>query len=294
MQSVLINLKKRYEPLFEHIRIVDFDEKVTYTLDCQNELERKPCNHLCRLKEDCFCAKVLQENRKMTRLEFLEGKSYIIYGFPIQEGNRKFVVELTDQIDGSNIFEETEEHDNRDITAIIEGMNQMIITDEMTGLFNRRYITQKLPLDLMHSYYKKGTLAIVMADIDKFKQINDLYGHDVGDRVLINFSNLLKNTIRSSSDWVARYGGEEFLIVLQNLNSHNIESIMQHIKSQIELAHFGPKFPEIRLTCSFGVVVCEGHIGDYENLIRMADQCLLQAKSEGRNKTIIAYLDETS
>lgn len=249
---------------------------------------------MCRLKEDCFCSKVLQENRKMTRLEFSEGKSYIIYGFPIQEGDRQLIVELTDQIDGSSIYEKSEEEHNSDITSMIDGMNQMIITDEMTGLFNRRYITQKLPLDLVHSYYKKRTVAVIMADIDKFKRVNDLYGHDVGDQVLINFSSLLKNTVRSPSDWVARYGGEEFLIVMQNLDSHNIETIMQHMKSQIELTQFGPTAPEINLTCSFGVVVCEGHTGHYEKIIRIADQCLLRAKNAGRNKAIIEYIQETS
>ncbi|GAU79148.1 GGDEF domain-containing protein [Fusibacter sp. 3D3] len=291
MQAVLMDLKKRYEPLFEQIRVVDFAEKVTYTLNHQNKLEWRPCSHLCRLKENCFCSKVLQENRKLARLEFSEGKSYIIYGFPIRQGNRHLVVELTDQIDGSSIFENSEAQENRDITAMIEGMNQMIITDEMTGLFNRRYITQKLSFDLVNSFYQKSTMAVIMADIDKFKSVNDLYGHDVGDQVLINFSSLLKSTIRSSSDWVARYGGEEFLIVMKHLNRNNVEEIIHHIKGQIELTHFGPTSPEIKLTCSFGVVVCDGHTGHYEKLIRIADQCLLQAKNEGRNKAIIKYLE---
>ena len=294
MQSMLENLKKRYDPLYEQIRIVDFTKKVTYTLNPQNELEWKPCNHLCRFKDYCFCSKVLNENQKITRLEFYEGKSYIICGFPIQYNNRQLVVELTERIDGSQIFENSEEYSNRDITSIIEGMNRMIITDEMTGLFNRRYITQKLPLDLAHSYYRKRTIAVIMADIDKFKEVNDLYGHDVGDQVLVNFSNLLKNSVKSSSDWVARYGGEEFLIVMQNLNNHNIEAIIHHIKEQIELTQFESIFPEINLTCSFGVVVCNGNTGHYEKLIRIADQCLLRAKNEGRNKAIIEYIQETS
>ncbi len=294
MQSMLESLKKRYDPLYEQIRIVDFTKRVTYALNPQNELEWKPCNLLCRFKDYCFCSKVLNENRKITRLEFYEGKSYIICGFPIQHNNRQLVVELTERIDGSQIFENSEEHSIRDITSIIEGMNQMIITDDMTGLFNRRYITQKLPLDLVHSYYRKRTIAVIMADIDKFKEVNDLYGHDVGDQVLINFSSLLKNSIKGSSGWVARYGGEEFLLVMQNLNDRNIEVIIHQIKEQIELTRFESISPAINLTCSFGVVVCDGHTGHYEKLIRIADQCLLKAKNEGRNKAIIEYIQETS
>jgi len=289
MQSKLLELKKRYEPLFEECRIVDCIQKITYFLDSEEQLDQRPCHILCRVKNDCSCSKAILENRKITRIEFIEGKSFVINTFPL-ESHENLVVELIDQIDGSSYYHGFIQGKHNDITSIIENMSQMIVTDEMTKLYNRRYISQRLPLDLNRCHDTGKSIAIIMADIDKFKSVNDQYGHAAGDQVLINFARLLKSSVRNESDWVARYGGEEFLIVIQDFDINSSKNIIENIKRKISNASYDTGIKPIRLTCSIGAVVCTDKGEPYEELIKVADSCLLKAKNNGRDKAVIQFL----
>lgn len=289
MHSKLLDLKKRYEPLFDECRIVDCSKKITYFLDSEDKLNQRPCHLLCKVKNDCNCSKVISEKRKITRIEFIEGKSFIINAF-LLDANENLVVELIDQIDGSNYYHGSDQGKHSDITSIIENMSQMIVTDEMTALYNRRYISQRLPLDLARCHDTGKSIAIIMADIDKFKSVNDKYGHTVGDKVLISFAKLLKSSIRNESDWVARYGGEEFLIVVQDFDIKSSRIVVENIKKKISNAYYDTGDKKIKLTCSFGAVICKDKSESYEALIRLADSCLLEAKNNGRNKAVIQFL----
>jgi len=133
-----------------------------------------------------------------------------------------------------------------------------------------------------------------MADIDDFKTVNDNYGHDVGDQVIKEFAELLKTSVRGDDDWVARYGGEEFLIVLRGISYDQITKVILRVKNRIE-GHVFSLIPEnVRLTCSFGIVICDGYNGHYENMIKEADSCLLEAKYSGKNRAIFKHYLENS
>lgn len=289
MYSKLLELKKRYEPLYEECRLVDCNQKITYFLDSEDKLDQRPCHILCKVKNDCNCSKVISEKRKITRIEFMEGKSFVINTFPL-DSYEHLVVELIDQIDGSSYYHGFNQGKHSDITSIIENMSQMIVTDEMTNLYNRRYISQRLPLDLASCCDTGKSIAIIMADIDKFKSVNDKYGHAAGDQVLINFAKLIRASVRNESDWVARYGGEEFLIVIQDFDINNSRYIIENIKKKISNATYDTGIKQIRLTCSIGAVVCKDKGEHYEDLIKMADHCLLKAKNNGRDKAVIQFL----
>jgi len=161
----------------------------------------------------------------------------------------------------------------------------MLLKDTLTGLFNRRYLDEYLPVAMSTAYDRGQPLSVIFADIDQFKTVNDRYGHIAGDLVLQHIAQLLKKVIRREDSWVARYGGDEFIICLPGVDN----AAALRIANRVRLAIMSERFPlengSISLTCSFGVHTVEK--SDFQLSARMmlhrADEKLYQAKHAGRN-----------
>ncbi|MCM8885125.1 MAG: diguanylate cyclase [Candidatus Thiodiazotropha sp.] len=163
---------------------------------------------------------------------------------------------------------------------------QMASHDMLTDLLNRRafrdYATQMLADGVRNSY----PLSIVMIDLDHFKQINDKFGHQVGDQVLIDFGEMLKISSRTS-DQVARYGGEEFILLLSHTD---LDSAMQKAEKLRNLLaeHEFNYLSGLTINASFGVCSTEQGSVELDKLISMADMALYEAKHQGRNQVYLA------
>ncbi len=157
--------------------------------------------------------------------------------------------------------------------------------DFLTGLHNRRYF-----FDSMHEYINnednsEEDFAVAMIDIDFFKNINDTYGHDIGDKVIIHLSNILRTSI-GYMDVVSRFGGEEFCIVLKNINQFSSLDIFERIRKEVESSVvYSDKKEAIKFTISIGVAVHTE--GTLEDSISQADMMLYKAKHNGRNQVIL-------
>lgn len=158
---------------------------------------------------------------------------------------------------------------------------------ELTGLYNRRYLEQRLTQLMPHHFSPFGyTLAIL--DLDRFKQVNDTYGHDIGDQVLMEVAKRLEK-ILSTNDVVARWGGEEFVLLLAGNQAPDkeLERIRQAIADQPIETHSGP----LELTTSIGATanLTEQQLNSrtYKKYLKLADDALYQAKQLGRNKVVI-------
>ncbi|MCX7843436.1 MAG: sensor domain-containing diguanylate cyclase [Clostridia bacterium] len=161
-------------------------------------------------------------------------------------------------------------------------------TDKLTRIYNRSYLEPYLENQLEAAQLSNQQLSIIMVDIDHFKSINDTFGHEIGDQVLIMFSELLQKSIRKS-DLVARYGGEEFIVVLPSSGIETAVSIAERIRlatSSMQISNSdGITVPPI--TCSLGVSSYPLHSSSKEKLIKAADIALYKAKKAGRNQTVI-------
>lgn len=175
----------------------------------------------------------------------------------------------------------------RDITEMKLNEIQKTSTDELTGLYNRRYINERLAIDINNSNINGQSLSIIMADIDCLKNVNDKYGHVVGDRIIRDFSKRLKNTIRMDMDWVGRYGSDEFLIVLNNTELENAYRVAERVRKRIAGTLFGYEDINIKVTSSFGVYCTKNGKSDIENILTEVDKNLHEAKKKGGNRTII-------
>ena len=162
-----------------------------------------------------------------------------------------------------------------------EEMSRVAITDPLTHIMNRRGITVGL-LDAMAQAERYRTpLTIAMADIDHFKEINDTYGHEAGDRVLKDVASLLSDALRMP-DKVGRYGGEEFLMVLPHTGLVPGRKIVDRIRASVSKWSFDLGTKKVRLTISIGVTQFKPG-EDLEQLMAHADKALYDAKKGGRN-----------
>ncbi len=166
-------------------------------------------------------------------------------------------------------------------------LENLAIHDELTKLYNRRYFNVKLKENSLLAKRLGYPLTCIMADIDFFKKCNDTYGHQAGDLVLEEFAGVLKYNIRRT-DICARYGGEEFVILLPNTPQKNGIKLAEKIRKKVEKLKIDYESVIIKITASFGVASGEDEMNLGENLVRMSDDSLYEAKQSGRNKVCSA------
>ncbi|KWT91777.1 GGDEF domain-containing protein [Candidatus Magnetominusculus xianensis] len=163
-------------------------------------------------------------------------------------------------------------------------LKELSTTDALTGLNNRRYLEQYVEIIVSGVLRRKTTIAILMCDIDFFKQVNDTYGHDAGDTVLKTISEVLRGGIRNS-DIIVRYGGEEFLMILHDVEG-SIETMAENIRKKIEGTQIPIGQTTLKKTISIGISEFPTDSGNFFEAVKYADIALYQAKQTGRNKLV--------
>jgi two-component system cell cycle response regulator len=164
---------------------------------------------------------------------------------------------------------------------------EMAITDQLTGLHNRRYMARHLD-NLIQGARKSGKpIAFLIMDIDHFKAVNDTYGHDAGDEVLREFAGRISANVRGI-DLACRYGGEEFVVVMPDTDMALAWTVAERLRKSVEEASFAiSRDPhQIHVTISIGIAGSEGDVDSADKLLHRADQALYRAKREGRNRVV--------
>ena len=165
-------------------------------------------------------------------------------------------------------------------------LNELSITDGLTGLFNHRHFMQALEAEYKRAIRYKRSLALLLLDIDHFKNVNDTYGHPCGDLVLKDLASLLKGCLRSA-DVAARYGGDEIAVILPETNRAKASEVAEKLRRQLEKTSFEWEGNSFSITCSIGVAaVPETNIDYWNELLSSADKSLYRAKGKGRNHVI--------
>ena len=162
----------------------------------------------------------------------------------------------------------------------------LMTIDPLTQILNRRGIATQLERIYTTNSNLDQPLSISLIDIDFFKKINDQYGHDCGDQVLVHIAKLLRLNIREN-DHLGRYGGEEFIVVFENTNLTTAQSILERCRKAIEQHELAYDGQIIRFTASFGLAYATLENSDQQRLILATDQALYRAKETGRNKICI-------
>lgn len=176
-----------------------------------------------------------------------------------------------------------------------EEIYRLAIMDSLTGVHNRRYLEEVLHRELTRADRRDEPIALVLVDIDHFKEINDHLGHLTGDYVLRELAGCLQENIRSD-ELLARYGGDEFIVVMSGANHEAAHTLAERLRMQVEQRPFAFYEHTFHMTISLGVAVYDGRRPmTCEELIQLADENLLAAKQSGRNCTFAnAPLSEQS
>jgi len=264
--------------------------------------EIKPFKTLAQTQGACLDGQVMRNNQtgrvlehRLTLLSIAmregEKTGRIMPEIEIDDDALKDKMSLVHRM--SNLIESTMEElqkTNETLTIMNERLarandelHRIAITDELTGLYNRREIERRIKAALERTKTDNKTIALVMLDIDFFKKVNDSYGHDIGDIVLKDVSAILQEyTDESLGQASGRWGGEEFFVLLPNKNLNEALEAAERIREAVE-RHSFPKTE--RLTVSLGVTCADAN-SNYQAIFIRADKALYQAKQSGRNQVV--------
>ncbi|TAU09620.1 PleD family two-component system response regulator [Rhizobium ruizarguesonis] len=178
---------------------------------------------------------------------------------------------------------------NDRLRASVKQTIELAVTDPLTGLYNRRYLDNHLNVLFNRSMARGRPLSVLITDIDRFKQVNDTYGHDGGDEVLREFANRVRSTIRGA-DLACRYGGEEFVVVMPDTSPEIAATVAERLRAAIESAPFMLKHSgeALNVTASFGIASRIASVLTPDQLMKQADLALYEAKNTGRNCVVAA------
>jgi diguanylate cyclase (GGDEF)-like protein len=175
---------------------------------------------------------------------------------------------------------------------MMEKLQKLAITDGLTRLYNSRSFYSQLELEVDRFNRYQHPLTLLLLDIDHFKDYNDKYGHLEGDKVLVRFSQIIRNCLRTN-DSAYRYGGEEFTVILPETAGEEARTVAQRIRAALEAEPFSPEDgEEVTVTISIGLT--EYHAKEeLSTFIQRADQAMYRSKRSGRNKVSMLYAEKS-
>jgi diguanylate cyclase (GGDEF)-like protein len=171
---------------------------------------------------------------------------------------------------------------------LYQEVEQLAILDSLVGIYNRRHWFELTAREFYRAVRYQKPLSLILLDIDHFKQVNDTYGHPLGDEVLRSLSRICEKNIRTA-DLVGRYGGEEFLVVLPETDEVEAVQIAERLRLATEEMRVASKNEDVQVTISLGVATLVAEIDtNLEQLVKRADEALYQAKNSGRNRVVLS------
>lgn len=180
------------------------------------------------------------------------------------------------------------------LKQVMQQLNEQAVTDQLTGLPNRRYLWDRLGAELLRAQRRRAPLSVLLFDVDFFKQFNDRWGHEAGDLVLKNIAYVIRKVVRGS-DVVARHGGEEFVIVMPETAEDVASSRAEELRSEIAALRLTYNGQELgAITVSVGIVCSLQSTETAEELVRAADHAMYEAKQTGRNCIVLKRLESAA
>jgi two-component system, cell cycle response regulator len=275
--------------LCDYIRVIDPMNKVVIESDYPGIDKVKNCfkvwnrNSIC---EDCISLKAYRERETFVKIEKLNDKTIMVTSTQAIVDGEEYIIEILKDVTKSDRVNYSSDGCCYTLEGYMHEINDKAMKDGLTGVYNRRFINERLQADINNTIIRNKPLSVIMADLDHFKRVNDEYGHVIGDKVLQEFSRIMMDNIRKDTDWVGRYGGEEFLVVLNNADSEVAFKTAEKIRRALENHEFSFDGVSFKITASFGVYGISNLKLDMEKLISTVDNNLYLAKNSGRNRTI--------
>lgn len=276
-----------FSKMYDRIRLVDPREKrVLEYRNCRPVATDESCYDYWKsgkICENCISVRAYRENKSFIKLEQTPQAIMVVTAMPVQPSETPVVLEMLKNATDTMFLGMGDYNAGQPLSAVVRNLNSMVVKDHLTAVYNRRFLDERLPSEIVRAKLAGQPLTVLFADIDNLKWINDTYGHATGDRILREAAVAMQKSIRSGKDWIARYGGDEFLICLANSGEDLAGHVAERIRTGMAEIQVTDDDPKIRARVSFGIQTVRNELVTAEELVRMADRKMYEAKR--RRKT---------
>lgn len=269
--------------LYDAIRLVDPIAKQVICWQGEGLSHGEPCHGFWPggVCDNCISIRAHLERRSYMKLEQNQDGLYLVQAVPMMAAGRPLVLELlknaneTMLIDGGMASADS-------FQAYIRQINELIARDHLTGLYNRRFVDERLPVDMVLAQEAGLPLALCFVDMDDLTRLNNRYGHAAGDQAIKAVGRTLGSQIRAGRDWAARYGGDEFLICLHNTDAAQAAQVAARLQAAVAAAPLCLAEGPTDISVSCGVASLGPDIANSQALISAADRDMYAAKRQKR------------
>lgn len=271
-----------FQKMYDSVRLVDPVQKKV--MEYCNNSTGETCEscyaywgsgHIC---DNCISVRAYREQKSFMKLEHSPSAIMLVTALPIESVERPVVLELLKNATDTMMIGMGEYQKGEVLFNAVQDINNLVIRDELTALYNRRFLDERLPVDIISATVSRKPLSVIFIDIDNMKFINDTFGHAAGDRILKHAAETIQGCVRNDTDWVARYGGDEFVVCLNNAGGEDARQIIKRIDRDFDRTSFPVQETGIAVTVSQGMVTMPESGLTAEELIQSADQKMYEAK----------------
>lgn len=278
-----------FHKMYDAVRLVDpVQKKVLEYRGCGVGKTDRLCYDYWKngaICDNCISVRAHYDDKSYIKLEHNKDAVMLVTAIPIEKAGEAVVLELLRNATDTMMVGTGDYNNGQAIRDVVNNINSMVVKDHLTSAYNRRFVDERLPVDLVHATLARQPLSVIFADIDNMKRINDTYGHVVGDLALKHAADAMQGRLRTEADWVARYGGDEFLICLNNAHPDETRRVAERIRSDIADIRLPVRDGSISLTVSLGVQTTSDQKHTAQELIHMADEKMYRAKKDGKNRS---------
>ncbi|NLF34954.1 MAG: GGDEF domain-containing protein [Clostridiales bacterium] len=293
LEEHLVFLNKMYDA----VRLVDPIQK--RVLECRNQAIGKT-SELCydywksgAICDNCISVRAHHDNISYMKIEQNANVIMVVTALPVDTAEQPVILELLKDVTDSMVIGTGDYNIGQAVNHLVYDLNSMAVKDHLTGVHNRRFVDDRLPVDIIRATVAQQPLSIIFIDIDNMKIINDTYGHPAGDIALKEVAAAMTHCIRTDVDWVARFGGDEFVVCLNNTDYEGACYIAERLRSGIGAIEMSAQGVDIAIGVSLGVQTMVEPV-TAEELLRVADEKMYKAKKNGKHHPKKAAPDEES
>ncbi len=231
-----------------------------------------------KICDNCISIRSYQEDKSLVKMEKSQDAVFLVTAIPITTKESPAVLELLKNVTDTMFVGSGDYNKSEMLSRYVEEISNAIVKDPLTLLFNRRFVEERLPADIVESTLTNTPLSLCFLDLDNFKVINDTYGHGAGDKAIRTVSEIIISNIDCNKSWAARYGGDEFLVCLNGTSEEDAKLIMKKIQREVGNLPIYSEKDSIKLSLTYGIKTMEDTPLTAEELIREADKIMYLAK----------------
>lgn len=273
-----------FNKMYDIVRLIDPLEKkvLEYRNSSLSVIEgADPCYvywENSRICDNCISIRAYFENRSFVKMERKQNSVLLVTAMPIENAGRPAVLELLKNATDTMLVGSGDYNSGEMMYQFVRELNDAIIKDTLTSLYNRRFLEERLPVDIVTASISHSPLSVCFIDLDNFKLINDLYGHETGDYAIRSISEVIRRNVQFGDSWAARYGGDEFILIFPNTDERQARKVLERIQKEVTEISIKRRKAGSRLNISYGIETMKENPMTAKEMLRAADEKMYRVK----------------